>query len=232
MTCPVFGGRAEPGAKSRLLRSAARSGTSRMRYLEVGTLLLSNVTVTFPGSAVASDLVIVVVLLAVLCSELKGRSSSRRLRSASRSARRVSRDRNASPAWRLVRLASLVFRSALTPEHAEGRWTARRALLETAPVSAAAPRVLATGRACAQKLQNQSCINLYPAEAPWLRYPNASFTRLRPAEDGRHLRERQRWPPCMRTRAIPAAVTQALTRRASGVQLLITAPSGRMSCSR
>src|SRR5215472_10764659 len=33
----------------------------------------------------------------------------------------VSRDRNASKAWRLCRLAALVFRSALTPEHAEGR---------------------------------------------------------------------------------------------------------------
>src|ERR1700686_3368083 len=51
----------------------------------------------------------------------KGRSSSRRLRSGSRSARKGSRDRNASEAWRLAALASLVFRSALTPEHAEGR---------------------------------------------------------------------------------------------------------------
>src|SRR5271155_498375 len=53
----------------------------------------------------------------------KGRSSSRRLRSGSRSARKGSRDRNASTAWRLAALASLVFRSALTPEHAEGRLT-------------------------------------------------------------------------------------------------------------
>jgi len=30
-------------------------------------------------------------------------------------------DRNASAAWRLAALASLVFRSALTPEHTEGR---------------------------------------------------------------------------------------------------------------
>src|SRR5215831_6343630 len=30
-------------------------------------------------------------------------------------------------------VAQLVFRSALTPEHAEGRWTARRAFLQTAP---------------------------------------------------------------------------------------------------
>jgi hypothetical protein len=51
----------------------------------------------------------------------KGRSSSRRLRSGSRSARKGSRDRNGSKAWRLCRLASLVFRSALTPEHAERR---------------------------------------------------------------------------------------------------------------
>src|SRR5439155_517655 len=45
---------------------------------------------------------------------------SRRLRSGSRSARKGSRDRNASAAWRLAALARLVFRSALTPEHAEG----------------------------------------------------------------------------------------------------------------
>jgi hypothetical protein len=51
----------------------------------------------------------------------KGRSSSRRLRSGSRSARKGSRDRSASAAWRRAALASLVFRSALTPEHAEGR---------------------------------------------------------------------------------------------------------------
>src|SRR5215471_2147524 len=63
----------------------------------------------------------------VLCSELEGRSSSRRLRSGSRSARKGSRDRNASGAWRCAAVAQLVFRSALTPEHAEGRWTARRA---------------------------------------------------------------------------------------------------------
>src|SRR6202022_2775500 len=62
-------------------------------------------------------------LLPVLCSEREGRSSSRRLRSGSRSARKGSRDRNSSKAWRLAALASLVFRSALTPEHAEGRET-------------------------------------------------------------------------------------------------------------
>src|ERR1700746_433614 len=32
------------------------------------------------------------------------------------------------------RLASLVFRSALTPEHAEGRWTGRRAFLRSSSV--------------------------------------------------------------------------------------------------
>jgi hypothetical protein len=57
----------------------------------------------------------------------KGRSSSRRLRSASRSARKGSRDRNASGAWRRAALAELVFRSALAPEHAQGQWTAGRA---------------------------------------------------------------------------------------------------------
>src|SRR5206468_1855493 len=64
----------------------------------------------------------------------KGRSSSRRLRSGSRSARKGSRDRNASAAWRLAALASLVFRSALTPEHAEGRWAGEGPFFE-APVS-------------------------------------------------------------------------------------------------
>src|SRR5262249_28342567 len=70
-------------------------------------------------------LAVVCGLFPVLCSERKGRSSSRRLRSDPRSARRGSRDRNASRAWRLAALASLVFRSALTPEHAAGRQTAR-----------------------------------------------------------------------------------------------------------
>src|SRR6266481_5073623 len=65
--------------------------------------------------------VVIFGLLAVLCSERESRSSSRRLRSGSRSARKGSRDRNASIAWRLAALAALVFRSALTPEHAEGR---------------------------------------------------------------------------------------------------------------
>src|SRR5713101_2747081 len=60
-------------------------------------------------------------LLTFFVRSRKGRSSSRRLRSGSRSARKGSRDRNASAAWRLAALASLVFRSALTPEHAEGR---------------------------------------------------------------------------------------------------------------
>ena len=50
----------------------------------------------------------------------RGRSPSRRLRSGSRSARKGSRDRNVSGAWRRAALAELVFRSALTPEHAEG----------------------------------------------------------------------------------------------------------------
>src|SRR5882762_10383330 len=63
-------------------------------------------------------------LLRVLCSEREGRSSSRRLGSGSRSARKGSRDRNASGAWRLCRLASLVFRSALTSEHADQPITA------------------------------------------------------------------------------------------------------------
>ena len=41
------------------------------------------------------------------------------LRSGSRSARKGSRDRNASQGLAACRLAVLVFRSALTPEHAE-----------------------------------------------------------------------------------------------------------------
>jgi hypothetical protein len=65
--------------------------------------------------------VVVFGLLQFFVRSGKGRSSSRRLRSGSRSARKGSRDRNGSQAWRLGRLASLVFRSALTPEHAEGR---------------------------------------------------------------------------------------------------------------
>jgi tetratricopeptide (TPR) repeat protein len=48
------------------------------------------------------------VSLTVLCSERESRSSSRRLRSSSRSARKGSGDRNASGAWRLAALASLV----------------------------------------------------------------------------------------------------------------------------
>src|SRR3954451_12849044 len=63
--------------------------------------------------------VVVLGLLQFFVRSGKGRSSSRRLRSGSRSARKGSRDRNGSKAWRLGRLASLVFRSALTPEHAE-----------------------------------------------------------------------------------------------------------------
>ena len=65
--------------------------------------------------------VVVFGFLPVLCSERESRSSSRRLRSGSRSARKGSRDRNGSTAWRLAALAALVFRSALTPEHAERR---------------------------------------------------------------------------------------------------------------
>jgi hypothetical protein len=38
-----------------------------------------------------------------------------------------------SGARRRAAIAQLVFRSALTPEHAQGRWTARRALLQGAP---------------------------------------------------------------------------------------------------
>jgi hypothetical protein len=63
--------------------------------------------------------VVVLGLLQFFVRSGKGRSSSRRLRTGSRSARKGSRDRNASKAWRLGRLATLVFRSALTPEHAE-----------------------------------------------------------------------------------------------------------------
>src|SRR5262249_2070294 len=60
-------------------------------------------------------------LLAVLCSKRESRSSSRRRRSGSRSARKGSRDRNASRGLAACRLAGLVFGSALTPEHAQGR---------------------------------------------------------------------------------------------------------------
>src|SRR5262249_46645784 len=60
-------------------------------------------------------------LLSVLCSERESGSSSRRLRSGLRSARKGSRDRNASRGLAACRLAGLVFRSALTPEHAQRR---------------------------------------------------------------------------------------------------------------
>src|SRR6201989_2246465 len=53
---------------------------------------------TLPGKA---------VLRPVACDQVRGARG------------RGSRDRNASAAWRLAALASLVFRSALTPEHAE-----------------------------------------------------------------------------------------------------------------
>src|SRR3984893_11574528 len=66
---------------------------------------------------------------------------SRRLQSGSRSARKGSRDRNASGAWRLAALASLVFRSALTPEHAEGRWAGDGPFFEVPPLMAPAIRL-------------------------------------------------------------------------------------------
>ena len=50
-------------------------------------------------------------LVAVFCSELEGRSLSRRLRSGSRRARKGSRDRNASGAGGLAAVAQLVLRS-------------------------------------------------------------------------------------------------------------------------
>jgi hypothetical protein len=62
--------------------------------------------------------VVVFGLLPVLCLEREGRSSSHRLRSGSRSARKGSRDRNASTAWRLAAQRRLRF-GPLTLEHAE-----------------------------------------------------------------------------------------------------------------
>src|SRR5438128_662693 len=71
----------------------------------------------------------------------RGRSSSRRLQSGSRSARKGSRDRNASGAWRLAALARLVFRSALTPEHAQGRWAGDGPFFEAPRLMAPAVRL-------------------------------------------------------------------------------------------
>src|SRR4029077_12169927 len=64
---------------------------------------------------------VVLGLLSVLCSEREGRSSSRRL--AIRFAERAEGVKGPKRQRSLAacRLASLVFRSALTPEHAEGR---------------------------------------------------------------------------------------------------------------
>jgi hypothetical protein len=60
-------------------------------------------------------------LLPVLCSERKGRSSSRRLRSGSGSARNGVKGPKRWQSLAACRLAALVFGSALTPEHAAGR---------------------------------------------------------------------------------------------------------------
>ncbi len=95
-------------------------------------------SVPFPGWLGQPNRFVVVSGFQFFVRSGKGRSSSRRLRSASRSARKGSSDRNASAAGRRAALAELVFRSALTPEHAQGRWTMRRAFLETAPASDAA----------------------------------------------------------------------------------------------
>src|SRR5439155_9595538 len=73
---------------------------------ENADLLLSIVTVAFPGGwPVSRSTAYSFGLLMVLCSERDGRSSSRRLRSGSWSARKASRDRNASAAWRHAALA-------------------------------------------------------------------------------------------------------------------------------
>src|SRR5215469_6786424 len=61
-------------------------------------------------------------LLPVLCSEAEGAVLDPVAYDQVPRARAMgSRDRNASKAWRLAALAALVFGSALTPEHAEGR---------------------------------------------------------------------------------------------------------------
>src|SRR6516165_12722437 len=78
-------------------------------------------------------------LLSVLCSERESRSSSRRLRSGSRSARKGSRDRNGSQAWRLAASRRLCFRSALTPEHAEGGGTGDGPFFEAPASDGAVP---------------------------------------------------------------------------------------------
>ena len=93
--------RRQPPAKAGggLLSAAAFGGTD-----DVATVALLVFADNAPGSQFAPDLYgsfsvkWFFGLLPVPCSERKGRSSSRRLRSGSRSARKVSRDRNASAA--------------------------------------------------------------------------------------------------------------------------------------
>ena len=65
--------------------------------------------------------------------KLEGRSSSRRLRSDPGVRGRGQGTETLAELGGVSAVAQLVFRSALTPEHAEGRWTARRAFLQTAP---------------------------------------------------------------------------------------------------
>ena len=76
-------------------------------------------------------------VLTVFCSERERPffAPSPAIRSPERA--EGSRDRNASGAWRLAALATLVFRSALTPEHAQGRWAGDGPFFE-------APRLMAT----------------------------------------------------------------------------------------
>ena len=75
-----------------------------------------------PRGWAVDPLIVRLGLLTVLCSERERPFfvPSPAIRFPER-AEGVKGDRNASAAWRLAALASLVFRSALTPEHTEGR---------------------------------------------------------------------------------------------------------------
>jgi hypothetical protein len=75
-----------------------------------------------PRGWAVNPLIVRLGLLTVLCSERERPFfvPSPAIRFPER-AEGVKGDRNASAAWRLAALASLVFRSALTPEHTEGR---------------------------------------------------------------------------------------------------------------
>jgi hypothetical protein len=119
---------AEPGPMSRLALGWCHWRGAEARSGHVLSPWKPIVTVTFAnwlGHSWPSRLCLAVFTFFVRSGN--GRSSSRRLRSAARSARKASRDQNASGAGRRAALAQLVFCSALTPENGQGQSTGRRA---------------------------------------------------------------------------------------------------------